>query len=107
MVIQIPIEDWIDLQHSPQGDPLSLGGLSLECQEKVSRRSELSTERKRRADEYRPFLSRKKSLVESIDWLTRAGSWGATIAYLKDLWNKRLKKWNNSLAYGILLREHK
>lgn len=86
MVIQIPIEDWIDLHtFSPREIPSLLEDYLLECQEKGFKEVRIIHGKGKgvQMNIVHSFLE-KSLLVESFKLAPpEAGSWGATIAYLK------------------------
>jgi DNA-nicking Smr family endonuclease len=86
MVVQIPIEDWIDLHtFSPKEIPSLLEEYLLECQKKGLREVRIIHGKGKgvQLNIVHSFL-RKSPLVESFQAAPlEAGSWGATIATLK------------------------
>jgi DNA-nicking Smr family endonuclease len=86
MVIQIPIEDWIDLHtFSPKEIPSLLQDYLLECQKKGFKEVRIIHGKGKgvQMNIVHSFLE-KNPLVESYQLAPpEAGSWGATIAYLK------------------------
>jgi len=87
MVIQIPIEDWIDLHtFSPREIPSLLEDYLLECQKKGFKEVRIIHGKGKgvQMNIVHSFLE-KSPLVESFQLAPpEAGSWGATIAYLKE-----------------------
>ena len=86
MVVQIPIEDWIDLHtFSPKEIPSLLEEYLLECQEKGFREVRIIHGKGKGVQmNIVHSLLKKNPLVESFRPATpEAGSWGATIAVLK------------------------
>jgi DNA-nicking Smr family endonuclease len=88
MVIQIPIEDWIDLHtFLPREIPSLLEEYLIECQKKGFREVRIIHGKGEGVQRNRvhSFLA-KSPLVESFRSAPQeAGSWGATIATLKTL----------------------
>jgi len=86
MIVQIPIEDWIDLHtFSPKEIPSLLEDYLTECQKKGFREVRIIHGKGKGVQRniVHSFL-KKSSLVESFQAAPlEAGSWGATIAYLK------------------------
>jgi DNA-nicking Smr family endonuclease len=86
MVIQIPIEDWIDLHtFSPKEIPSLLEDYLLECQKKGFKEVRIIHGKGKgvQMNIVHSFLE-KSPLVESFKLAPpEAGSWGATIACLK------------------------
>ena len=86
MVIQIPIEDWIDLHtFSPKEIPSLLEDYLLECQKKGFREVRIIHGKGKGVQRniVHSFL-KKSPLVEAFRSAPfEEGSWGATIAYLK------------------------
>jgi DNA-nicking Smr family endonuclease len=87
MAVKIPIEDWIDLHtFSPKEIPSLLEEYLLECQKKGFKEVRIIHGKGKgvqRSIVY-SFLE-KSSLVESFESAPpEAGSWGATIAVLKN-----------------------
>jgi DNA-nicking Smr family endonuclease len=86
MVVQIPIEDWIDLHtFSPKEIPSLLEEYLLECQKKGFREVRI-IHGKGKGVQMRivQSLLRKSPLVESFRLAPlEAGSWGATLVLLK------------------------
>jgi DNA-nicking Smr family endonuclease len=87
MVIQIPIEDRIDLHtFSPKEIPSLLEEYLLECQKKGFKEVRIIHGKGKgvQMNIVHSFL-RKNSLVKSFKLAPpEAGSWGATIAYLRE-----------------------
>ena len=86
MVVRIPIEDWIDLHtFSPKEIPSLLEEYLLECQEKGFK--EVRIIHGKGIGIKRSILHsilRKSPLIECFIMAPpEAGSWGATIAFLK------------------------
>ena len=88
MIIRIPIEDWIDLHtFSPKEIPSLLEEYLLECQKKGFKEVRIIHGKGRGVQRniVHSFLE-KSPLVESFkEAPIEAGSWGATIVYLKSL----------------------
>ena len=88
MVIQIPIEDWIDLHtFSPKEIPYLLEDYLTECQKKGFTEVRIIHGKGRGVQRniVHSFL-KKSSLIESFqDASLEAGSWGATIVFLKKI----------------------
>jgi DNA-nicking Smr family endonuclease len=86
MAIQIPIEDWIDLHtFSPKEIPSLLEDYLLECQKKGFKEVRIIHGKGKgvQMNIVHSFLE-KSPLVQSFKSAPpAAGSWGATIAYLK------------------------
>lgn len=86
MIIKIPIEDWIDLHtFSPKEIPSLLEEYLLECQKKGFKEVQIIHGKGKgiQRNIVHSFL-RKSPLVESFRPAPpEAGSWGATIVYLK------------------------
>ncbi|MGD0915297.1 MAG: Smr/MutS family protein [Thermodesulfobacteriota bacterium] len=86
MVVRIPIEDRIDLHtFSPKDIPSLLEEYILECQKKGFREVRIIHGKGKgvQMNIVHSFL-KKNSLVESFKLASpEAGSWGATIVYLK------------------------
>jgi len=86
MVIQIPIEDWIDLHNfSPKEIPYLLEDYLTECQKKGFTEVRIIHGKGKGVQRniVHSFL-KKSPLVESFrDAPLEAGSWGGTIAILK------------------------
>jgi DNA-nicking Smr family endonuclease len=86
MVLRISIEDWIDLHtFSPKEIPSLLEEYLLECQKKGFREVRIIHGKGKgvQMNIVHSFL-KKSPLVESFKLASPdAGSWGATIAYLK------------------------
>jgi len=86
MIVRIPIEDWIDLHtFSPRDIPSLLEDYLLECQKKGFREVRIIHGKGKGVQQriVHSFL-KKCPLVESSELASpEAGSWGATIAYLK------------------------
>ena len=86
MVIQIPIEDWIDLHtFSPKEIPSLLEDYLLECQKKGFKEVRIIHGKGKgvQMNIVHSFLE-KSPLVESFKLAPPgAGAWGATIAVLK------------------------
>jgi len=86
-VVRIPIEDWIDLHtFSPKEIPSLLEDYLTECQEKGFREVRIIHGKGKgvQMNIVHSFL-RKSSIVESFKLAPpEAGSWGATIVYLKE-----------------------
>jgi DNA-nicking Smr family endonuclease len=87
-VVSIPIEDWIDLHtFSPKEIPSLLEDYLLECQKREFRKVRIIHGKGRgvQMNIVHSFL-KKSPLVESFKPAPPdAGSWGATIAYLRPL----------------------
>jgi len=85
-VVHIPIEDWIDLHtFSPKEIPSLLEDYLAECQKKGFREVRIIHGKGKgvQMNIVHSFL-RKSSIVESFKLAPpEAGSWGATIVYLK------------------------
>ncbi len=94
MAVQIPIEDWIDLHtFSPKEIPSLLEEYLLECQKKGLKEVRIIHGKGKGIQRsiVHSFL-KKSSLVESFEMASpEAGSWGATIAVLKDPKNDTVK----------------
>jgi DNA-nicking Smr family endonuclease len=86
MAVRIPIEDWIDLHtFSPKEIPSLLEEYLLECHQKGFKEVRIIHGKGKGVQRniVHSFLKRS-SLVESFKLAPlEAGSWGATIAYLK------------------------
>ena len=86
MVVRIPIEDWIDLHtFSPKEIPSLLEEYLLECQKKGFPQVRIIHGKGKgvQMNIVHSFL-KKSPLVESFRLAPpEAGSWGATIVYLK------------------------
>jgi DNA-nicking Smr family endonuclease len=86
MVVRIPIEDWIDLHtFSPKEIPSLLEEYLLECQKKGFREIRIIHGKGKgvQMNIVHSFLA-KSPLIEFFKMASPdAGSWGATIAYLK------------------------
>ncbi len=86
MEVQIPIEDWIDLHtFSPREIPSLLKEYLLECQKKGFREVRIIHGKGKgvQMNIVHSFL-RKSPLVESFRLAPpEAGSWGATLVFLK------------------------
>ena len=86
MVLEIPIEDWIDLHtFSPREIPSLLTEYLLECQKKGFREVRIIHGKGKgvQMNIVQSFL-RKSPLVESFRLAPpEAGSWGATIVLMK------------------------
>ena len=90
MVIQIPIEDWIDLHtFSPREIPYLLEDYLTECQKKGFTEVRIIHGKGKGVQRkiVRSFL-KKSPLVESFqDAPLEAGSWGTTIVFLTKIQN--------------------
>lgn len=88
MVVKMPIEDWIDLHtFSPKEIPSLLEDYLSECQKKGLREVRIIHGKGKgiQRNIVHSFL-KKSPLVESFRHASlEAGSWGATIAYLRKL----------------------
>jgi DNA-nicking Smr family endonuclease len=86
VAVRIPIEDWIDLHtFSPKEIPSLLEEYLLECQKKGFSEVRIIHGKGKgvQMNIVRSFL-KKSALVESFKPASpEAGSWGATIAYLR------------------------
>ena len=86
MVIQIPIEDWIDLHtFSPKEINYLLEEYLLECQKKGFKQVRIIHGKGKgvQMNMVHSFL-KKSPLIDSFRLASpEAGSWGATIAFLK------------------------
>jgi DNA-nicking Smr family endonuclease len=86
MAVRIPIEDWVDLHtFSPKEIPSLLEEYLLECQKKGFSEVRIIHGKGKgvQMNIVRSFL-KKSALVESFKPASpEAGSWGATIAYLR------------------------
>jgi len=86
MILKIPIEDWIDLHtFSPREIPSLLEDYLLECQKKGFQEVRIIHGKGKgvQMNIVHSFL-KKSPLIESYQLAPPgAGSWGATIAYLK------------------------
>jgi len=86
MIVRIPIEDWIDLHtFSPKEIPSLLEEYLSECQKKGLREVRIIHGKGKGVQRQIVHSFLKKSpLVESYQSAPpEAGSWGATIAYLR------------------------
>ena len=87
MIVEIPIEDWIDLHtFLPKEIPSLLEEYLSECQKKGFREVRIIHGKGKGVQRniVQSFLE-KSPLVESFESAPpEAGSWGATIAYLKE-----------------------
>ena len=88
MTVRIPIEDWIDLHtFSPKEIPSLLEEYLLECQKKGFEEVRIIHGKGKgiQMNIVHSFL-KKSPLIESFKQAPpEAGSWGATIAYLKKI----------------------
>jgi DNA-nicking Smr family endonuclease len=88
MAVRIPIEDWIDLHtFSPKEIPFVLEEYLMECQKKGFREVRIIHGKGKgiQRNIVHSFL-KKSPLVESFKMASpEAGSWGATIAFLKPI----------------------
>jgi len=88
MIVKIPLEDWIDLHtFSPKEIPSLLEDYLLECQKRGLREVRIIHGKGKGVQRSMVHSFLKKSpLVESFRQASlEAGSWGATIAYLREL----------------------
>ena len=88
MVVEIPIEDWIDLHtFLPREIPSLLEEYLLECQKKGFREVRIIHGKGKGVQRnIVHFFLAKSPLVESFRSASpEAGSWGATIAHLKEI----------------------
>jgi DNA-nicking Smr family endonuclease len=87
MIVRVPIEDWIDLHtFSPWEIPSLLGEYLSECQKKGFKEVRIIHGKGKgvQMNMVHSFL-KKSPLVQSFRLAPpEAGSWGATIAYLKE-----------------------
>jgi DNA-nicking Smr family endonuclease len=87
MIVRVPIEDWIDLHtFSPREIPSLLEEYLSECQKKGFKEVRIIHGKGKGVQMNRVHSFLKKSpLVQSFKLApSEAGSWGATIAYLKE-----------------------
>lgn len=88
MIVEIPIEDWIDLHtFSPEEIPFLLEEYLLECQKKGFAEIRIIHGKGKgvQMNIVHSFL-KKSPVVESFRSAPpETGSWGATIAYLKKI----------------------